>query len=239
MGFNDARKGDRMSVKQSDCICTRCFHNYVCEKYNADRDAVRDRCAYKDNHFFGFDEIKVKPRESNAVSSVNSCSSMHPCGESPYKAKHIAGYIILRHNQSRISIQNLRLQYILYAAWIEYSYHNNRNLFNEDFYAMNFGPACLDVYWQYCTWGGMDISVSEALLYEDRLHLDTEDIDFLDRIVGKYAHISTHDLSEWTRMKGSPWNHIYKELHRPNRMIPFDVIRRMGQIYNSYNNTMN
>ena len=228
-----------MSEKISNCICMRCFHSYVCEKYNADRDAARDRCAYNNDHFVGFDAINVKARESNAVPSVKSCSFVHPCCTAPYKAKHIAGYIILRHNQYRIAIQNLRLQYILYAAWIEYSYHNNRSLFNEDFYALNFGPACLDVYWKYCAWGGMDISVSEALLYEDRLHLDTEDIDFLDRIVGKYAHISTHDLSEWTRMEGSPWNHTYKELHRPNRMIPFDVIRRMGQIYNSYNNTMN
>ena len=222
-----------MSEKISNCICMRCFHSYVCEKYNANRDAARDRCAYNNDHFVGFDAININVQDSKASSFD------HLRGTAPYKAKHIAGYIILRHNQYRIAIQNLRLQYILYAAWIEYSYHNNRNLFNEDFYAMNFGPACLDVYWQYCTWGGMDISVSEALLYEDRLHLDTEDIDFLDRIVGKYAHISTHDLSEWTRMKGSPWNHIYKELHRPNRMIPFDVIRRMGQIYNSYNNTMN
>ena len=222
-----------MSEKTSNCICTRCFHSYVCEKYNADRDAARDRCAYNNDHFVGFDAININVQDSKASSSD------YLRGTAPYKAKHIAGYIILRHNQYRIAIQNLRLQYILYAAWIEYSYHNNRNLLNEDFYAMNFGPACLDVYWQYCTWGGMDISVNEALLYEDRLHLDTEDIDFLDRIVGKYAHISTHDLSEWTRMKGSPWHHIYKELHRPNRRIPFDVIRRMGQIYNSYNNTMN
>lgn len=222
-----------MSEKISNCICTRCLHSYVCEKYNANRDAARDRCAYNNDHFVGFDAININVKDSEASSSDYLRST------APYNAKHIAGYIILRHNQSRISIQNLRLQYILYAAWIEYSYHNNRNLFNEDFYAMNFGPACLDVYWQYCTWGGMDISVSEALLYEDRLHLDTEDIDFLDRIVGKYAHISTHDLSEWTRMEGSPWHHIYKELHRPNRRIPFDMIRRMGQTFNSYNNTMN
>lgn len=222
-----------MSEKISNCICTRCLHSYVCEKYNANRDAARDRCAYNNDHSVGFDAININAQDSKASSSDHLRST------APYKAKHIAGYIILRHNQYRIAIQNLRLQYILYAAWIEYSYHNNRSLFNEDFYAMNFGPACLDVYWQYCAWGGMDISVGEDLLYEDRLHLDTEDIDFLDRIVGKYAHISTHDLSEWTRMKGSPWHDIYKELHRPNRRIPFDVIRRMGEIYNSYNNAMN
>lgn len=222
-----------MSEKISNCICTRCLHSYVCEKYNANRDAARDRCAYNNDHFVGFDAININVKDSEASSSDYLRST------APYNAKHIAGYIILRHNQYRIAIQNLRLQYILYAVWLEYSYHNNRSLFNEDFYAMNFGPACLEVYWKYCAWGGMDISVSEALLYEDRLHLDTEDIDFLDRIVGKYAHISTHDLSEWTRMEGSPWHHIYKELHRPNRRISFDMIRRMGQTFNSYNNNMN
>ena len=34
-----------------DNICKRCFHNYVCDEYNADRDFPRTVCAYYNSHF--------------------------------------------------------------------------------------------------------------------------------------------------------------------------------------------
>ena len=32
-------------------LCKRCYHNYVCEQYNENRDLTRTKCDYKNSHF--------------------------------------------------------------------------------------------------------------------------------------------------------------------------------------------
>jgi hypothetical protein len=32
-------------------ICVNCIHSYVCEEYNLNRDMLRRRCAYHNDHF--------------------------------------------------------------------------------------------------------------------------------------------------------------------------------------------
>ena len=34
-----------------DNLCKRCYHNYVCEQYNENRDLARTKCDYKNSHF--------------------------------------------------------------------------------------------------------------------------------------------------------------------------------------------
>ena len=34
-----------------DNLCKRCYHNYVCEQYNENRDLTRTKCDYKNSHF--------------------------------------------------------------------------------------------------------------------------------------------------------------------------------------------
>ena len=34
-----------------DSLCKRCYHNYVCEQYNENRDLTRTKCDYKNSHF--------------------------------------------------------------------------------------------------------------------------------------------------------------------------------------------
>ena len=34
-----------------DNLCKRCYHNYVCEQYNENRDFTRTKCDYKNSHF--------------------------------------------------------------------------------------------------------------------------------------------------------------------------------------------
>ena len=34
-----------------DNLCKQCYHNYVCEQYNENRDLTRTKCDYKNSHF--------------------------------------------------------------------------------------------------------------------------------------------------------------------------------------------
>ena len=42
-----------------DNLCKRCYHNYVCEQYNENRDLTRTKCDYKNSHFI--DAADVAP----------------------------------------------------------------------------------------------------------------------------------------------------------------------------------
>ena len=42
-----------------DNLCKRCYHNYVCEQYNANRDFPRTKCDYKNSHFV--DVVDIAP----------------------------------------------------------------------------------------------------------------------------------------------------------------------------------
>ena len=44
-----------------DNLCKRCYHNYVCEQYNENRDLTRTKCDYKNSHFVdSTDVIQVR-----------------------------------------------------------------------------------------------------------------------------------------------------------------------------------
>lgn len=41
-----------------DSVCRKCFHAYVCEEFNADRDYPHKRCAYANDHFIDADRLR-------------------------------------------------------------------------------------------------------------------------------------------------------------------------------------
>lgn len=81
-----------------DNICERCYHNYVCDEYNADRDFPHKVCAYHNSHFIdAADVVEVRhgrwiPEACESVSKRNrlieyrvySCSI---CGRSNGRVK--------------------------------------------------------------------------------------------------------------------------------------------------------
>ena len=40
-----------------DNLCKRCYHNYVCEQYNENRDLTRTKCDYKNSHFIDASDV--------------------------------------------------------------------------------------------------------------------------------------------------------------------------------------
>lgn len=44
-------------------ICANCFHAYVCEEYNLNRDMLRKKCAYYNDHFLDIDSVVLSREE--------------------------------------------------------------------------------------------------------------------------------------------------------------------------------
>ena len=55
-----------------DNLCERCYHNYVCEQYNENRDFKRTKCDYKNSHFV--DAADVAPVRKGRWESVGLSS---------------------------------------------------------------------------------------------------------------------------------------------------------------------
>lgn len=45
-------------------ICVNCIHAYVCEEYNLNRDMLRKRCAYHNDHFLDIEQHENKGKET-------------------------------------------------------------------------------------------------------------------------------------------------------------------------------
>ena len=70
-------------------LCKRCYHNYVCEQYNENRDLTRTKCDYKNSHFIDAADV-VPVRHGRWVYPIGMaynyvCSE---CGKSIGVIKH-------------------------------------------------------------------------------------------------------------------------------------------------------
>ena len=57
-------------------ICVNCVHAYVCEKYNLNRDMLRKRCAYHNDHFLDIEQHGIKLRKKTAEKCKQDISQL-------------------------------------------------------------------------------------------------------------------------------------------------------------------
>lgn len=57
--------GNKITSKEMP-ICVNCIHAYVCEEYNINRDMLRKRCAYHNDHFLDIEQHDTKLRKETA-----------------------------------------------------------------------------------------------------------------------------------------------------------------------------
>lgn len=101
----------------------------------------------------------------------------------------IAKYIINYCCDENISVSNLKLQKLLYFAWIRYYKETQKELFDNDICAWQLGPVVPDVYSEYCAFGGKPIRRK----YED-VDLPDEIKHILDKFLEEKAPISASRL---------------------------------------------
>jgi len=135
-----------------------------------------------------------------------------------YDALNIAQYIIDYCNKNNLSVNNLKLQTLLYFVWIHYYKQTGKILFDDNFSARQLGPAVSEVYYEYCPWGGIHI----FRRYEVPLLL--EDKTTIDECLAKEALFPLCSLSEKSRKQCGAWNTIYKDGSGDSLIIPQKII---------------
>lgn len=139
-----------------------------------------------------------------------------------YKALDIAKHTINYCIQSQHPISNLKLQKILYYAWIDYYCSTKKELYLDDICAWQLGPVIPEVYYEFCAYAGRPIT----RLYNDDI-ITAGDKEKIDEILSKYLLVAASTLVERSHQKGKPWDLVYQNGDGLRRIIPFDIIKAL------------
>lgn len=141
----------------------------------------------------------------------------------PFPVMDVAKYIINYCADKKKPISNLKLQKLLYYLWINYYKRVNTYIFNDSIFAWPFGPVIPDVYYEYCTYGGISITKQEDF---DSPFSEDETME-INELLNKYIDYSPNKLVNMSHEPGKPWDVIYNQEHKYKEEIPFDLIIRL------------
>ena len=135
-----------------------------------------------------------------------------------YPAMKVARYIVTYCNAHACPISNLKLQKILYFAWIDYYKAKKEYLFDDYMCAWQLGPVVPDVYYRFCVYGGKPITQE----YPEQLATGGQEL--LDAIIPRYASQTVGELVNRTHLPVKPWDLTYRGGLGNRRAIFFSSI---------------
>ncbi len=115
---------------------------------------------------------------------------------------------------------NLKLQKLLYFAWIEYYNKFRRYLFKEYIRAWKLGPVVVESYMEFRPFAALPITFTK----EPIGNVSSEDRIFLEEFASRYLDRTASHLVSRSHNGDTPWKAVYRE--GENRIIPFDLIIR-------------
>ena len=116
------------------------------------------------------------------------------------KALDIAKFIVNKNE----GMTNLELQKILYYLYVLFYRKYEKDLFDDDFRALKYGPVIIEVYEYFNVYGS-----SQLFSYApENLELSREEIDFLISMSKQLSNYDVWDLVESTH-RYSPWKGKY------------------------------
>lgn len=136
-----------------------------------------------------------------------------------YNANDIAHYLITKCYKIRKPISNLKLQKMLYFAWVDYYKKTSTPLYFDNICAWQLGPVVPEVYYEYCSYGGRPIF---ELCDTD---ISEEDSEILDKIIDNYVDIPASTLVNMTHANGTAWDIIFDNGNGNRDVIPFSLIK--------------
>lgn len=114
----------------------------------------------------------------------------------------ISKQIIYECNKNKIEITQLKLQKLLYFTEAYYMNRENKDeLFEEKFYAWEYGPVCKEVYKEYKNYFSLPIVLEESNLEK----LDDSTMFIIKTVCEVFGKRSTSDLIKLTHLQNSPW----------------------------------
>ena len=124
-----------------------------------------------------------------------------------YKAIDLANYIVEKCIKDDNPITNLQLQKILYFIQKDFLKRGTR-AFSDDIEAWKFGPVVPNVYFYFCGFGAMPISISR-----DTVPNLTSDKNIIDNIVEAKRKLDPWIIGQLR--SGCPiWKGFWREEHR-------------------------
>ena len=142
--------------------------------------------------------------------------------ECRYDALEVANYVINKCTVENYPVSNLQLQKILYFLQKKYLIQQGRRLFKDAIEAWQFGPVVSEVYYQYCGFGSMTITMEYPVM------LSSEDRMEIDPVVEEKRTKKPWYLVAETHAPGKAWDEIYQDGLGNRKEIPVDLIRTRG-----------
>jgi len=125
-----------------------------------------------------------------------------------YNVIDVAKYIILFCKRNGYSINNLKLQKLLYFVQAQFLVCKDMPAFSEDIEAWDFGPVVPEVYRYFEIWGNSEIPMFGIGNADQNIF--KEDQKEIDEILSQCAPYSATALVEITHHQ-SPWIDTYKK----------------------------
>lgn len=139
-----------------------------------------------------------------------------------FKAIEIANFFIqLANDLPYDSIDNLKLNKLLYFAQGQSLSKLGRPLFSDNIEAWDYGPVVHDVYHTYKAFGKNPID-KESSFFDER-NLTSDELDILVDVYMNYGKYSGGTLVQLTHKPNTPWSNHYEECM--NNIIPHDEIK--------------
>ena len=116
-----------------------------------------------------------------------------------------------KSKRANISITNLKLQKLMYFVEAYYMVKNpeERNLFDSQWSAWDYGPVNKDLYNHFKKFGSMEISLLADEMSIGECLPETNK-KYIKKIYDLFGNFTAFDLVTLTHMKGSPWDKIYR-----------------------------
>lgn len=123
-----------------------------------------------------------------------------------YDVIDIAEYVIQRCKTLNCSISNLKLQKILYFIQAEFLVKRNKQCFNENIEAWDFGTVVPKVYYKYRVFGSSNIITVEK---PDCNLIKRKDRKLLNSVIDECSKYSSCYLLELI-LNQAPWKEAYR-----------------------------
>jgi uncharacterized phage-associated protein len=132
-----------------------------------------------------------------------------------YNAVDVARFIVGNAGEP---VSNLKLQKMLYFAWVGYYNKTRTYLFGDDICAWKFGPVIPSAYSEFRIYGGMPITTRKESTIRGR------DADMLKDVISACVGKTATSLVNMAHRPGGPWERTYDGGLGDRKKIPFERI---------------
>lgn len=142
-----------------------------------------------------------------------------------YSAKTISKYVLAYCVERGKPINNFKLQEILYLLWSDYYKKTKKELFSETFCAWKIGPVVPEIYYEFCQYGALTISLRFDV------SIDAPDSNIINEIIEHYLPKKIYELVTLSCHPKSPWAIVYQNGAGFRRPIPASLIKKEAESY--------